>query len=71
MRLRASRAMRVHIAALGLTVTFEAGEELRTEVSAKFRRNGITEELHAAGFHIVRWWTDPDDRFAVVLAEVL
>ncbi len=68
MRLRASRDMRVHIAALDLDVTFVAGEELRTEVSAKFRRDGITAELAAAGFRVDHWWTDSTDRFAVSVA---
>lgn len=71
MRLRATRAMRVHIADLDLTVSFDAGEELRTEVSAKFRRDGVAAELDAAGFRIDRWWTDPDNRFAVALAEAV
>lgn len=38
MRLRATRPMRVRV--LDLTVEFAAGEELRTEVSAKFRPEG-------------------------------
>jgi len=68
MRLRASRPMRVHIAELDLDVRFDAGEELRTEVSAKFRRDGVTAELADAGFHLEHWWTDGQDRFAVSLA---
>jgi L-histidine N-alpha-methyltransferase len=68
MRLRAGRAMRVRIAALGLTVDFAAGEELRTEVSAKFRPEGIAAELTAAGFLPAEFWTDPDGLFGVTLA---
>lgn len=68
MRLRASRAMRVRIPALDLVVDFAAGEELRTEISAKFRRPRVEEELSAAGFDVHRWWTDPAGRFAVSLA---
>jgi L-histidine N-alpha-methyltransferase len=68
MRLRATRAMRVRLAALDLDIRFAEGEELRTEVSAKFRRPGITEELAATGFELVRWFTGPDGRFAVSLA---
>ena len=40
MRLRARRPMRVRLGALDLTVDFAADEELRTEVSAKFRPGG-------------------------------
>ena len=36
-----------------------AGEEILTEVSAKFRRDGIAAELATAGFEVVEWWTDP------------
>jgi L-histidine N-alpha-methyltransferase len=68
MRLRAPHAMQVHIRSLGLRVQFRAGEELRTEVSAKFRRHGVTAELGDAGFRLLRWWTDSHNRFAVSLA---
>lgn len=68
MRLRATRAMRVRVAALGLSVSFADGEELHTEISAKFRRSGVSSELAAAGFEAVRWWTDPRGRFGVTLA---
>jgi L-histidine N-alpha-methyltransferase len=68
MRLRARTAMRVPIRDLDLTVSFAAGEELRTEVSAKFRRDGVRRELAAAGFTLRNWWTDPDGLFAVSLA---
>ncbi|MGX7827793.1 L-histidine N(alpha)-methyltransferase [Actinokineospora sp. 24-640] len=68
MRLRAARAQRVEIAALGMTVDFAEGEELRTEISAKFRREGITEDLATAGFAAHSWWTDPENRFALSLS---
>jgi L-histidine Nalpha-methyltransferase len=69
MRLRARDAMRVPIPALDLTVEFEAGEEMRTEVSAKFRRDGLQRELGTAGFTLRHWWTDPDGLFAVSLSQ--
>jgi L-histidine Nalpha-methyltransferase len=68
MRLRAARAMRVHVRDLALEVRFAAGEELRTEVSAKFREAGVRRELAAAGFVMQGWWTDPDGRFGLALA---
>jgi L-histidine N-alpha-methyltransferase len=70
MRLRSVRKQAVVVAALGLTVDFAAGEEIRTEVSAKFRRDGIAAELAAARFEMERWWTDPDGRFGVSLSRV-
>ncbi|MEZ7126929.1 L-histidine N(alpha)-methyltransferase [Nonomuraea sp. AD125B] len=69
MRLRATRAMRVPIAALDLTVDFAEGEELRTEISAKFRPAGLRAELAAAGFTVRRFHTDPAGDFALLLAQ--
>lgn len=71
MRLRARRAMTVTLAELGLTVEFREGEELRTEVSAKFREEGVKGELEDAGFSLHRWWTDAEGRFAVSLAQAV
>jgi L-histidine N-alpha-methyltransferase len=68
MRLRARHAHRVTIGALGFGVDFAAGEELRTEISAKFRRDRVAAELAAAGLELAEWWTDPADDFALSLA---
>jgi L-histidine Nalpha-methyltransferase len=69
MRLRSTREQRVTIADLGLTVFFAEGEELRTEISAKFRREGIEAELAAAGLRALRFWTDPGGDFGLTLAQ--
>ncbi|MFI6264796.1 L-histidine N(alpha)-methyltransferase [Micromonospora sp. NPDC051006] len=68
MRLRADRPMSVRVADLDLDVTFAAGEELRTEISAKFRPAGVAVELAAAGFAVEAFWTDADGLFGVTLA---
>ncbi|MGV9991771.1 L-histidine N(alpha)-methyltransferase [Streptomyces sp. NPDC003374] len=68
MRLRSRVAQTVKVPALDLAVDFTAGEELRTEVSAKFRREGVERELAAAGLHLTRWWTDSARRFALSLS---
>ncbi|MEK8072665.1 L-histidine N(alpha)-methyltransferase [Rhodococcoides navarretei] len=68
MRLRATSAQEVYLADLDLHVHFDEGEELRTEISAKFRPQGITDELAAAGFDVEHLWTDTDSRFALILA---
>ncbi|MFF8955058.1 L-histidine N(alpha)-methyltransferase [Streptomyces sp. NPDC014894] len=68
MRLRARRALTVKIPELDLAAPFDRGEELRTEVSAKFRREGVGEELARAGMELSRWWTDTEGRFALSLA---
>ncbi len=68
MRLRSTRAQTVHVRALELEVEFAPGEEMRTEVSAKFTRERVERELQAAGMTLVEWWTDPDGDFALSLA---
>jgi L-histidine N-alpha-methyltransferase len=68
MRLRAASAQTVLVAGLGLTVEFAAGEEMRTEVSAKFREAGVRTELAAAGLAVRSWWTDPGGQFGLSLA---
>ncbi|MEU3512208.1 L-histidine N(alpha)-methyltransferase [Streptomyces longwoodensis] len=70
MRLRSRTAQTVKVPALGLAVDFAAGEELRTEVSAKFRQEGVRAELAEAGLELARWWTDAEGRFALSLSTV-
>ncbi|MFG1912772.1 L-histidine N(alpha)-methyltransferase [Kribbella sp. NPDC048928] len=67
MHLRATRAMRVLIPEIHLDVTFAEGEEISTEISAKFRRPGVEAELGKADFTPTAWWTDGEARFALSL----
>ncbi len=71
MRLRARRAMHVEIPGVDLAVDLAEGEEIRTEISAKFRRDGVERELKGAGFELDRWWTDQAGRFALSLARAV
>lgn len=71
MRLRSRLAQRVRIRDLDLSVDFAAGEDLRTEVSAKFSRERLDIELATAGFALRHWWTDPDALFGVCLAQAV
>ncbi len=68
MRLRSVHDQQVEIPGLGLTVSFAAGEEMRTETSAKFRRGGVEAELAAAGLEMRSWWTDEEGRFGLSLS---
>ena len=68
MRLESLRQQVVQVAALDLSVPFAAGEQLRTEVSAKFTEPRVRAELAAAGLDVVRWWTDPGGDFGVSLS---
>jgi dimethylhistidine N-methyltransferase len=69
MRLRSTREQHVTIPDLALTVDFAAGEEVRTEISAKFRRDGVEAELAAAGLKTLRFWTDDEGDFGLTLAQ--
>ncbi|MFD4291753.1 L-histidine N(alpha)-methyltransferase [Rhodococcus sp. NPDC058505] len=69
MRVEALAPMRVRIPALDLDVSFTEGEQMRTEISAKLHVDGIRKELDVAGFAGDRVWTDPRERFALVLAD--
>ena len=53
---------------LGLRVEFAAGEELRTEISAKFTPGARGADLEAAGLELDDWYTDDDELFALSLA---
>ncbi|WP_381791593.1 L-histidine N(alpha)-methyltransferase [Streptomyces niveus] len=68
MRLRARRALTVKIPELDLVVTFDEGEEMRTEVSAKFTQDRVRTELAGVGMELTHWWTDEAGRFALSLA---
>jgi L-histidine Nalpha-methyltransferase len=68
MRLRSAVDQTVRVGALDLEVSFAAGEELRTEISAKFRRSRLEAELTAAGLVLDHFWTDRDGDFSLSLA---
>jgi L-histidine Nalpha-methyltransferase len=68
MRLRARRACHVTIGALDLEVAFARGEELRTEISAKFTRERVEADYAACGLDLAEWFTDDDGLFALSLA---
>jgi L-histidine Nalpha-methyltransferase len=68
MRLRATSDQLVHVLELDLDVVFAAGEQIRTEISAKFRPEGVERELGAAGLAVRRWWTDAAGDFGLALA---
>jgi L-histidine N-alpha-methyltransferase len=70
MRLRAQRPQRVTVGKLGLRLTFAAGEELRTEISAKFTRERVEGDLAAAGMELVEQLTDDDGLFGLNLARI-
>jgi L-histidine N-alpha-methyltransferase len=68
MRLRSTRDQDVRVGGLDLDVHFAAGEEMRTEISAKFRRERLASELGAAGMELAEFWTDEAGDFSLTLA---
>jgi len=58
MRLRAQADQSVAIPGAGLELDIAAGEEIRTEISAKFTLERIERELGEAGFRLERFFTD-------------
>jgi len=68
MRLESQQAQTVHLAELGMAVEFAAGEQVRTEISAKFTPERVREEVGAAGLELQRWWTDAAGDFGVSLS---
>lgn len=70
MRLRARREHTTLVRDLDLPVHFDAGEELRTEISAKFTPDRLQGDLAAAGLELVRWLTDPNELFALSLSRL-
>ncbi|MDX3020138.1 L-histidine N(alpha)-methyltransferase [Streptomyces acidiscabies] len=67
MRLRSRRDQTVTVRGADLVVPFTAGEELRTEISAKFRPWGLAAQLNAAGLELSHWWTDPGHLYGLAL----
>jgi L-histidine N-alpha-methyltransferase len=69
MLLRSEGDQTVKLFDLGMSVRFGDGEEVRTEISAKFRQSGVTAELAAAEFELREWWTDPAGDFGLSLSQ--
>jgi L-histidine N-alpha-methyltransferase len=68
MRLRARHAHIATMRAVGLEVSFDAGEEIRTEISAKFTPARLQGDLAAAGLELVQFLTDADGLFGLSLS---
>ncbi|GAA2137644.1 L-histidine N(alpha)-methyltransferase [Actinomadura napierensis] len=68
MRLRSTRDQDIRVGGLDLEVSFAEGEEMRTEISSKFRRERLASELGAAGMELAEFWTDESGDFSLSLA---
>jgi L-histidine Nalpha-methyltransferase len=67
-RLRSLVEQVVEVSSLGLSIEFDRGEEMRTEISTKFAREGLAGIYAESGLEMVEWWTDPEGLFALSLA---
>ena len=70
MRLRSDIEQEVFIPALGRRIHFSAGEDIRTEISVKFRLAEIRSELQSAGFEVVEQWLDDAGDFSLSLGRL-
>jgi L-histidine Nalpha-methyltransferase len=70
MRLRAKGAQTVRIEGAALEITFEDGEELRTEISSKFTRDAVERELREAGMRLDDFHTDDGGLFGLAVASL-
>ncbi len=70
LRVRSEVPQSVRVPGAGLELELAAGQEIRVEISAKFRPEGIARELRDAGFEVVRTWTDDAGDFALTLARI-
>ncbi len=70
MHLRSLKAHTVRLEALALTVNFEAGETIMTEISRKFDLGVMQQELQAKGLKPLKVWTDPKQWFGLILCRV-
>jgi L-histidine N-alpha-methyltransferase len=60
----------IRLAVLDLTVHFDAGEILRTEISTKFTRPRLEESYAGTGLALASWFTDPAGDYALSLAKL-
>jgi L-histidine Nalpha-methyltransferase len=67
-RLRSLARQVIDISALEMQVAFDRGEEMRTEISTKFAREGLAGIYAESRLEMVGWWTDPEGLFALSLA---
>jgi L-histidine Nalpha-methyltransferase len=68
MRLRSVADQHITIEDLGVGVVFTDGEELLTEISAKFTPDKLEEELVAADFVVDQMWGADEGEFLLTLA---
>jgi len=67
MYLRSRWRQRVRLPGARLTIEFDPGELLMTEISVKFTRASVEQALGESGLPLTRWYPDAKERFALCL----
>lgn len=67
-RLRSLAEQTIRLEELDMTIGFAAGEEMRTEISAKFTRERLDGVYGEVGLEMSGWFTDPAGDYALSLA---
>ncbi len=67
--LRSNKHQTVTLPDIDLTLPLKEGEEIRTEISAKYDRTRTENLLENAGFKCVEWYTDPEELLGLALAK--
>jgi len=67
MRLRALRNQRVVVPDCDLELAFKQGDEIRTEISAKYTRDTLQRRLVGTGLSVTEWFEDDARLFALAL----
>jgi L-histidine Nalpha-methyltransferase len=70
-RLRSLARQVIDFPALDLAVAFDRGEEMRTEISTKFARQGLQGIYAESRLELTDWWTDPEGLYALSLARAV
>lgn len=68
MRLKSKCNQEVALDKLDMCLNFSEGEEILTEISAKFSTAGMCEEIETAGLKVVKQWQDEAADYLVTLA---
>lgn len=69
MYLEATVKQQIYVKDINLALSFDRGDRIQTEISAKFQRESIESELDMSGFQLNQWWPDADGDFALLVAE--
>jgi L-histidine N-alpha-methyltransferase len=70
LRLRAETPQHVRVPGAGLELDLAMGEEIRVEISTKFRIEQVRTELAEVGFDVTETWTDDAGDYALTLARL-